>query len=188
MDVVASLRPCAIDVQLGEWIYTIPELPAADWIEAIVDPDGGSIVPGLMDEVTQRDVWNTYLRGLIEPEELEHAWRYALEAATGQRWWTAAKLFLSATEKGTWPVLHGSLLARGVDLEYISIGAAWNVIYRLALEGCKDESERAKLEFDIAHPPPGVDISEAFDKAQAASDFLAAMGIARGLDGGRTPA
>jgi hypothetical protein len=175
-------------VQLGAWIYTIPELPAADWIEAIVDPEGGSVVPGLMDEETQRDVWATFLRGEIEREELEEAWRYALEAATGQRWWAAARLFLAATEASTWPTLHGALLVHGVDLERVSVGAAWNAIYRLALEGCKDDAERAKMQFDIAQTPPDVDVSESFDKAEAASDFLAAMGVLRGMDAGRTPA
>lgn len=187
MDVVAALRPCAIDVQLGPWIYTIPALPAADWIEAIVDPEGGSVVPGLMDEETQRDVWRCYLRGQIESAELSDGWRHALGAATGQKWWSAAKLFLGATDPKTWPALHGQLLIRGIDLERVSVGAAWNAIYVIGMEGCKDEAERAKFEFDLAQPPPGVPMSEAYDKAEAASDFLAAMGVLRSVDDGRTP-
>lgn len=188
MDVVAALRPCAVDVQLGDWIYTIPELPASDWIEAIVDPEGGSVVPGLMDEATQRDVWATFLRGEIDPEEINSAWQDAIGAATGQKWWSATRLFLSATDSGTWTVLHGDLLARGVDLERISIGAAYNVIYRIGLEACKDAAERAKFEFDMAQTPPGVDVSEAFDKRGAAEDFLASVQMLRNIDQGRTPA
>lgn len=182
MDIAAALRPCAVEVQLGEWLYTIPELPAADWIEAIVNPDGGAVVPGLMNEVTQRDVWACFLRGQIQRQELEEAWRDVLAAATGHKWWSVTRLFLGATEAGTWPTLHGELLIRGIDLERVSIGAAYHAIYRLGLEGCKDDAERAKFQFDIAQAPPGVDMAESFDKAEAASDFMAAMGLLRGME------
>jgi hypothetical protein len=187
VDIAAALRPCAVEVQLGDWLYLIPELPAADWIEAIVSTEGGSVVPGLMDEATQRDVWGCYLRGRIQREELETAWRDAIGAATGQKWWSVTRLLLGATEPNTWPVLHGELLIRGVDLERLSIGAAYHAIYRLGLEGCKDQAERSKFQFDIAQPPPGVSVSEAFDKTEAAANFMEAMNVLRGMDEGRTP-
>lgn len=187
MDIAAALRPCAVEVQLGDWWYTIPELPAADWIEAIVSSEGGSIVPGLMDEATKRDVWACFLRGEIQREELEEAWRDALAAATGHKWWSVTRLFLGATEPGTWPILHGDLLVRGVDLERVSVGAAYNAIYRIGLEGCKDEAERAKFQFDIAQSPPGVETAESYDKSEAAANFLAAVDVLRSLDNGRTP-
>jgi hypothetical protein len=188
VDVVASLRPCAIDVQLGPWVYTIPARPAADWIEAIVDPEGGAIVPGLFDEATERDAWLCFLRGEIGKDELAEAWQDALGAATGQKWWSAARLFLSATDPATWPVIHGDLLVRGVDLNVVSVGAAYNAIYRIGLEGCKDQAERAKFEFDLMTPPPSVPVAEAYDKRAAAQDFMDSIAMLRTIDTGRTPA
>lgn len=187
MDPVAAIRPYPIDVQLGPWIYTIPELSAADWLEAVVSRDPGAIVPGLMDEATQRDVWRCVLRGEITPDEINEGWRYALGAAVGQPWWSAARLLLSAAHRDAWPVIHGRLSLRGVDLERVSIGALWNAIYYIGLEGCNDQTERAKFEFDLAQAPPGVSAAEAFDGIDAAADFLAAADMLRKFDGGVTP-
>ena len=188
MDPVAALRPYPIDVQLGPWIYTIPELPAADWIEAVVNPDGGSIVPGLMDEATQRDVWRCMLRGEIHPDEIREGWRYALGAAVGQTWWAAARLILSAADPDAWPVIHGRLMRDGLDLTRVSVGAVWNAIYYIGLEGCEDQTARTKFEFDLTLAPPDVEVDEQLAASDPAADFLANIDMMRRFDAGRTPA
>lgn len=187
MDAGAALRPAPIEVQLGEWIYTIPALPAADWIEAILDDDGGAVVPGLMDEDTARDVWREFLRGHIQRDELEKAWRYAIGAATGQPWWQASRLIMSATHKDSWPLVHGKLTMRGVDLDAVSIGAFYNAVYFLGLESCKDDAERSTWEFQLSVPPPEVAAEDALAEYDTAGDFMSALGAFQTMAAGGMP-
>jgi hypothetical protein len=184
VDAGASLRPCAIEVQLGDWIYTIPELPAADWIEAVLSEDAGAIVPGLFDYEDQADVRRSVLLGDLDPEELANGWRHALSAAVGQPWWKAARLIMAATQDDAWPQIHGWLTERGVDLDKVSIGAFWNTIYYRGKNNCEDESARTKFDFQLDTPPPGVTVQEAFEEVDAAGDFLSAMSAFQNLQGG----
>lgn len=189
MDIAASLWPCAVEIQVGDWIYEIPDLPAAAWIRAIADPDGGAIVPGLLEPEDQSLVWRAFARGEIDAEEIRIAWREAVGAAAGRPWWEAARLVLSATARDNWPVIHGRLVERGVDLESCSIGGFCNVVHTMALHACKDDNARAQYEFELTTPPPEVTPEEAHGATNAAADFLAAMGQFQNLNGGGpTPA
>lgn len=187
MDIAASLWPCAVEIQLGEWIYEIPDLPAADWIRAIHDPDGGAIVPGLLEPEDQRLVWRAFARGELDAEELRLAWREAIGAVAGRPWWEAARLVLSATSRDNWPVIHGKLVQRGVDLDVYSIGGFCNVVHTMALQACKDDAARAQYEFELTTPPPDVAPEEAHQATNAAADFMAAMGQYQTLNGGGSP-
>jgi hypothetical protein len=184
VDAGAALRPAAIDVTLGEWIYTIPVRPAADWIEAILDEDSGAIVPGLMDEDTRDDVWREFLRGNITKAELDEAWRHALGAASGVPWWQVARLTMSAGHQDSWTIVQGKLAMRGVDLCAISLGAFYNAVYFLGLESCKDESERASFEFSVTSPPPEVSVQEAMEETNAEEDFMSALAGFQQITGG----
>lgn len=184
MDAGASLAPAAIDIELGQWIYTIPARPASDWIEAILDEDGGAIVPGLMDEDTAADIWREFLRGHITQQELQQAWRHALGAASGQPWWQCARLVMSAAEPSSWPIVHGKLTMRGVDLTKVSIGACYNAIWYIALTSCESAQERSQLEFQLTTPPVDVAPEEALSEFDVAGDFMAAMGAFQQLQGG----
>lgn len=185
MDAGASLQPSAIDVELGKWIYTIPALPASAWIEALLDEEnGGSIVPGLMDEVTQADVWRQFLLGNIDKAELEEGWRAALGAASGQPWWQVSRLVMSCAQGEAWPVVHGKLLKWGVDLDRISLGGLYNVLLLLAYESCKDDNDRATFEFNLTSPPPEVSVEEAMVEADVQDDWMAAFSSFQQITGG----
>lgn len=184
MDIAASLWPCAVEVQIGDWVYEIPDLPAADWIRAIADTDGGAIVPGLLEPEDQRLIWRDFAKGQIDEFDLRDAWRDAVGAAAGRPWWVAARLVLSATDRDNWPTIHGRLVQRGLDLERASLGGFCDVLHVMALEGCKDESARAQYEFKLTTPPPGVTPEEAHTATDAAGDFLSAMQQFQTLGGG----
>lgn len=175
MDIGASLWPTAVWVRLGDYDYQIPEEPAAVWIRAISDPDGGAIVPGLLEPEDQRLVWRDLVMGRLKPEELSDAWREVVAVAAGRPWWEATRLVLSASARENWPAIHGKLMYRGVDLDKFSIGGFCNLIHVMALEACKDDGERAQYEFELTTPPPGVEPEEAHRSTDAAGDFLAAM-------------
>jgi hypothetical protein len=183
MDPAAALRPAEIEVQLGGWIYTIPELPAADWLEALMADDAGAIIPGLLEEDDQRDIWHQFLTGKIDKEELNQAWRSVLTAAVGQPWWVASRLLLAVADAKTWPIIHGRLIERGVDLESISIGALWNVVYMIARSNCANDNDQAKLEYDLTTPPPEASAEEASAFTTTRDEFLAAMGTLQRASG-----
>lgn len=160
MDPIAALRPCAIDVQLGEYEYTIPALPAAIWLEALLqsDTDGATLLPGLLNEADQAEVWHDYVAGLLSPEEIAQAAKDALEAAGGRRWWEVDRLVRSAAHKDAWALFSGKMTMKGVRLEEISLAAFVNAVYTIAMEGCKDEQERDRLKLEIEMLP--ADLSE----------------------------
>lgn len=175
MDIAASLWPVAVELQLGDWMYEIPEHPAAVWIDAIADPDGGAIVPGLLEPEDQRMVWRDWMRGRVPLEDFTDGWREAIGAVTGRPWWVAARLVLSAVHVDNWPIIHGKLMQRGVDLEHVSIGGFCNIVHVMALTACRNEQERSQYEFELTLPPPEVTPEEAHHATDAPSNFLAAM-------------
>lgn len=187
MDAGAALRPDVIEVTLGEWTYSIPALPAADWIEAILSEESGAIVPGLFDEEDQVDVWRELVKGRVDADELNEAWRHALSAAVGQPWWKASRLIMAATQPDAWPGIHGRLTERGVRLDQISIGAFWNTVFFIGKSNCKDDQERNQFEFNLDRPPPEVQSEEIFDEVDAAADFMSAMGAFQNLQSGSMP-
>lgn len=175
MDITASLWPVGVEVRLGPWIYEIPPEPATVWIRAIADPDGAAIVPGLLEPADQRLIYRDFMQGHIGRKEFSKGWRTAVAAATGRPWWEPARLVLSATTVDNWTVVHGKLMQRGVDLDKVSIGGFCNIVHVMALEACKDQSERSQFLFDLQTPPAEVSPAEAHAATDAPSDFLTAM-------------
>lgn len=184
MDVLATLRPVAVDVQLGDFIYQVPALPAADWIAALADPDAGAIIPGLLEPEDQRLVWRDYLCGRIDPDELKAAWREVVGIVTGRQWWIGARLVLSAVHPDAWPTVHGRLTKDGLDLGVISIGAFCDVMWVMIMDGAKDDAERAEARFTLTVPPPDVPLADMYDRAEAADGFMAAMAQMQDLRNG----
>lgn len=172
MDGVASLRPCPVDVELGGWIYTIPALPAADWIEAVLS---GAIFPGLLrDRATERDVLQLLANDGATTDELVEANRAALEVAAGYPWWTADRLVRSAMHEKVRPVLLGSLFGDGLALRSLSLGAFCDAVYARAVAGLDDE-KRGELDAEL-NLPPAEAADEVWDDEAAEADFLAAHG------------
>jgi hypothetical protein len=174
VDAVAGLRPCEVDVTLAGVVYTVPALPAADWLAAIVG-EPGAVLPGLLPLGDQLEIHHRILRGQLEPKEVNQAWRDLLGAACGRSWWSAARLCMSAADAEAWPAVHGRLLTSGVDLEKVSIGALCNAIYFMIMSSSEDESERSKHQFELEMPPPGEEATAFDDREQIADDFMAAI-------------
>lgn len=172
MDAAASIRPCEVDVTLAGEVFTVPALPAADWLMAIVGGPG-ALLPGLLPIEDQRRVYHMILHGKLNPEEVNRAWRDLMAAATGRSWWSAGRLCQSASDADAWPVVHGKLLSAGIDLDTVSIGAFCNAVLFMALSGAKDDEERTSLKFELELPPPGAEVEAWTDREQMAQDFLA---------------
>lgn len=181
MNPAAALRPAAIVVELGDWEYEIPQLGAADWLEAMLDGWAG-VVPGLLDSDMQVEVLREFFAGKITNEDVLASARVAVEAASGRRWWVAERLIATATNEEFWPTIHGSLVLRGVDLERLSLGAALNAIYVLMVENMK-EDKRFSFDAQLEAPPASV-VADEWDDAEAEDDFMAALGEQAKLHGG----
>jgi hypothetical protein len=182
--IVGTLYPAEVDVIIGGATYTIPALPAAEWLEAIASPEGGAIVPGLLPAEDQREIWRLLRRGELEIDDLNTVWRDVLTAVTGQTWWMAAKLLTAVADPDTWPIVHGRLVKSGLDFSACSIGTALNAIYALAMDGCADEQARTQLQFDLNTPPAEVSPEEVFDAVDEGADWVAAMGLFQQMGGG----
>lgn len=176
VDITASLWPCEVDVQLGIWIYTIPALPAAEWIAAVSSNDAFAIVPGLLDEEMIADVWDQLELGGIALDEIGTVARHALGAAAGRPWWEAQHLISGAVQ--SWDVIGGRLQLAGVDLLKQSLGAFCNTIYALAT---KDMEKKDRMKFDMELHRPPLDATEeiASNEAVLADQFRAAFAEAQ---------
>jgi hypothetical protein len=176
----AALRPAAVALELGDWEYEVPELPAADWLEAILAGWHG-VVPGLLHPEDRISILRDQFAGSVASADILASARTACEAAGGRRWWEIERLVATATDKDFWPWISGQLLAR-VDLLRVSFGGALNVMYVIMVENMKEE-KRHQFDAMLEAPPASV-IAEEWDDEEAESDFLAALGEQAKLHGG----
>lgn len=172
MDPIASLRLCAVDVELDGWLYTIPPLPAAAWIEAVLDVSGTAVVPGLMEHPQdRRSVIRAWMVGSLTSEQIQDAARTVLGAASGWDWWTADRIIRASTYPETWPMISGEMTRRGIDLGRISIGAYCNFVWAHALGNCEKEQDRMAFKWEMTRPPGDVDDDELYDEQAEATSF-----------------
>jgi len=172
LDPIAALRCWQIDVEIGGTVYTIPALPAADWLVPIVEGSWGDIVPGLLPPEQAEPLDDLIAELTLEPEELRHAAQAALAEAAGTRWWTARALAGGLMQV---PQLTGRLLARGLDPAVISLGGYLTAAYATVVDGM-DQTQRVRFDMDLQRPPAGVPVDEWWDEDAAADNFYAAMG------------
>lgn len=168
MDGVASLRPYPVEVDFGGWSFRVEALPAADWIEAIVSPDGGALFPGLLrDSVLERDVWRIMGRGESSAAELVEAARDMVTTAGGRPWWEVDRLVRSAMHPDVRALVLGNLGMRGLDPNKISLGLFCDAVYALLVRNA-DDQQRMRIDMELRAVPAEVDDGEDFE-----AEFLA---------------
>lgn len=172
IDATASLKVWAVTVTLGGERHRIPPRPAAAWLAAIGSNNLSRVVPGLLEDVEAgEDLLDRVLDGEIPVTEWQDACRQAIGTVTGMKWWTAARLTSYLLDN--WGTMGGAIIAKGLDPATAPVGSVLTLVYRIALENCKDEAERRKLDLELDKPPTGVPISAMFDESQAAANFMA---------------
>lgn len=183
IDPEATLRCWPIDVDVGGHTYTIPPLPARDWLVATRGswPDvWAGIIPGMLPDDAD-DLEEAIAAGRVDHDECVAAARLALEAASGTRWWTAVKLAQAVT--GSW--VAAELTMRGVDTSAVPFAAYLNAAWRVATRHSK-EVAAAQLEAELDAPPQGLAPAEWFgDDSANLSTFGAAMAQTAGRNRGR---
>jgi hypothetical protein len=181
VDPLVALHLPQVDISLGKYDYTIPALPAAPWLQAVLAAEGGAIVPGLLTEQDRNDVWADFADDGWTAEELAEVEREALGAAAGRPWWEADRLIRSAFTKESWPIISGEMTHRGIDVHTISLSGWCNWVFLLIVTRCKDDAERTLFESRLQMPPPSVKAEDLYDEEDAGAAFLAAMNEAAAL-------
>jgi hypothetical protein len=178
VDAFASLRPFPVDVELTTgWVYTIPALPAADWIEAVLTAEGGALFPGLLrDGEYEAEVWQALTRGELPLEEMVSTARAALSAAAGRDWWVADRLIRSAMHDSTRANILGGMVRSGLDVTTISLAMFCDSVLSYVLQNA-DEGQRFQLEAELGTPPPEATEEELMgDEEEYEAEFLATVG------------
>lgn len=182
---LAALRLWGVLVEIGDAEYTIPPLPAADWVIAVLNAEH-EIFP-LMAMLSADDYEDLKFRVLIEGaatiEDVATASKDALEVASGWRWWSAETMIHSAAAE--WRLIAGEMTKRGLDPSVLPLGAWLNGLYAMATENLKPD-ERLAFNMRLEKAPVGA-ITKEEREAQAAQMFAAAMAEAAGPGGLRPP-
>lgn len=169
IDLTATLRCWPVDVDLGGHTYTIPPLPATDWMTALLAGGWEAILPDMLDGDLD-DLEDQLFDGTVTTDDLRRAAQDAVEAAAGTKWWSAERL--AAAIAGSW--LGGELVLQGVDPDRIPFGAYLSAAHQCVL-GRMDKTQRVRWELDLDRPPAGVDPEEWYDEDAAAEGWMAAM-------------
>lgn len=165
-DPEAALRCWPVHLDLADRTWTIPALPAADWMAATLS-GWLDIIPGLL--VDPADLDDLLDDGTVGYTDCVAAARDALEAAAGCRWWTAQRLIHAACD---WGSIGGELLLRGINPAVAPLGAVLAAAYRTATRHA-EPAERARIDFELDRPPTGIPAAEWFDESEAAEAFMA---------------
>lgn len=180
MDALAALKiwgyettfPDVLDAFGAPRVFTIPPLPAADWIIATMQPGHAAYLPGLLSDEDRIALMDALEDGLISLKDIEEANRDALEQISGWRWWSAAKLI--ATMCHSWETMGGLLTLAGVNPRTESLGAVLAALYSRAwVDG--DKKARARLAQDVAMPPASMMTDEGWDEEAATAAVMAFM-------------
>lgn len=158
-DLVASLRPWPIeDIQIGDRVFRIPEMAAADWLILLLPEDISlwSIVPGLLQPDASEHVEEIILGGGLGRDEWEELTWDIVSIAGGRDWWTVLYLLGNAKHYMNADIVRSQLALHGVDATKISLSAWLDAVYGiLAPPGIKPE-DRARIDAMLRRPPPGV--------------------------------
>jgi len=172
---LAALRVLAVDFDLGGQPYSIPPLPASEWLEVVWNFEDEPLpFLHLLSDDEQADIMWAMLGGTVTVEELAQRCREILAAVSGRRWWEADRLIRSSA--ASWGYIGGELTRRGVDLDKVSLAAALNVIYVICVLTMTAD-ERKKFDFELSVPPVNATPEEASAaEAESFQAFLGALG------------
>jgi len=156
VDPLAALRLDPITVTLGGRDYTLPKLPAANWIEATLVSRGRLVgyIPGLLPIDDRARIVSALMAGEIDRTELAEATWDVLTLATGFEWWWVGHRLLQALVSG-WAELGGWLLSTGMDPTVRPVGAVLLASLHRFQEGAAqaENSDRNNFYSQLCMPP-----------------------------------
>lgn len=152
-DPIWSLKQWPVLVQMGGEEYTIPALPAADWLPVLMtdDFDPEAVFPGLLIESDQALVEDHLHHGILALEDVHHVSLEIVSTVAGRPWWVALRLIHAAVR--SWDALGGDLV-RKADASVLSLSAWLDVLFLLVVRGI-DDANRTMFLLKLEMTPAG---------------------------------
>ncbi len=141
----------------GHW-FTIPALPAADWLAIFMAPEFNVMSLGqLVDEPEE-----FMERFMGADDDLERLLLEIISTVTARKWWIAVRLLGIALK--AWSVLGGEMITR-VDATRVSIAAWLDAFTVVMVDRLKPDSGTMTI-LQIELPPEGEE-SDPFEMDEA---------------------
>lgn len=156
----APLQNWDIEIELAGRVWTLPAVPASEWVVPIVADQAELVIPDMFAE-DSAPIEDALYDGDLGWAEIESAYHEAVTTVAGCKWWEAQRLMALAID---WDGVGGELLLRGFRLEERSVAETCVVVWRLLTRG-KEEKDLNKILHEIEKPPPGMDPDEVIDDA-----------------------
>lgn len=150
---ILSLRPWPVVITVGGEEFTIPPLPAADWLAALMSEAFSldDLFPGLLDDEDHDRAVAVLLSDMHELEQFHRLTLDIVELASGRSWWVALRLIGAAV--GSWDVIGAELILKQVDPERLSL-AAWLDAVLLVMLRSMEEKDITMFTLKLEAPPP----------------------------------
>jgi len=178
-DPLASLRVAGVQVVLPIGGFAIPALPAARWLEFLLDDTFRTeeVFPGLCGPDATAAVYEALIEGTLTEQEVADTVTDILETVSGRRWWITLRLCRVAREH--WDVIGGALLLAGVDVQKISLGAWTDAVLTLMIDRLSNADPAACAQFtQTLVTPPAALVRQEIDDVAEGNAFLASMRMA----------
>jgi len=168
-DAVWALKPWPVVVSAAGHDFTIPALPAADWLGALMTPDLDldDVLPGLLPADEQGLFEDLLFAGKFDLTQVQDLALEAVATVSARKWWVTLRLIGCALR--VWDDI-GSEMAH-VDADRLSLAAWLDVFFRELIMNMEKDSRSmflAKLEM----PPVGAVAAEAEEIEMTVENFL----------------
>lgn len=156
-DPIWSLRVWPVTFTVAGQDFTIPEIPAAGWLEALMAEELNAleVFDGLLSSDDTEDLHDLIWDDQVTLSQLHDLLLEVLDAVTGRPWWIALKLI--AVVQAHWDLIGADLALQGVRTDTISI-AAWLDVALLTILHNIDPEKATMFTSQLEMPPPGVTV------------------------------
>lgn len=174
-DATWSLRTWPVEVTFSGLTFSIPALPAADWLAILMSDqvDLEEILPGLAGVEEADALEEALVQGKASLQDLYRMALETLSLVSGRPWYVAMKIISVAAM--SWSALGGEFVIRNVDADRISLAAWLDAAYLIMLRNMKSDDINI-FNAKLLVPPPGVENPEEEDILPTPESFMA-MGL-----------
>lgn len=172
VDPTASLRGWPVVVTLGGRDYHLRPALAAEWLPILLENpiDLSLILPGMAGEADDEALEEALLAGTVSAADIGEACQEVISMAAGREWWWATNLLASVA--GAWMAIFGTLVAQGLDVTRLPLGAVLDAMYATCAARM-DKQHLQDFNRQLNMPPAG--ITPTIDEDRESANFLALM-------------
>lgn len=152
-DFTWSLRCWPAQFTVAGHEYTIPALPATDWISAILgmEEDVVGLLMDLLDPAEAQILNQSLAAGVADPEDLIDVAMDLVTTVGARPWWVTMRLI--GAVKGSWETLGAEMFYRGIDPNRLSL-SAWLDVTLLLMMRMMDPKDTTMFAMKLEMVPP----------------------------------